>query len=205
MVTVPAESSSEIPLSPTPDHIQLPSPAGWISLDSDSSNPPTPYPLPPRSSSLNDKAKDLQDSETEYFASQCNSYSHSTSPNSQNLKTSSNSFSSSISPKVQSIYQSATRRSSESLTIHTNTHFEGAPVEEGGTESLVLDSFFEQERKNAAMERLANSYRRKGMGEIEDWSKSCWPRGPAAQEEKEEKEKRVEKKQTASSVHFRIE
>ncbi|GAA5954842.1 hypothetical protein JCM3765_007789 [Sporobolomyces pararoseus] len=202
MVPVPSLLSLEKPLSPAPNHIQHPPPPSWSSLNPKSSDPPTPYPLPPRSSSLNDKSKDLQDSETEYFASLSNLHPRSTSHNSHN---SSNSFSSSTSSTSRPIDRSVIRRSSESSTAHTNTHFEGAPAEEGGNEVLALDSFFEQERKNAAMERLANLYRRQGMGEIEDWSKSCWPGGPTVGGEKEEKEKPVEKRRATSSVHFRNE
>lgn len=38
------------------------------------------------------------------------------------------------------------------------------------------------------MEKLANRYRKEGMGVIEDWAKSCWPNGPGGRRSKREEE-----------------
>ncbi|GAA5915061.1 uncharacterized protein JCM6883_004229 [Sporobolomyces salmoneus] len=181
------ERSSQPPPNPNPTSIPLPpSPPLW-----DSNRvlpPPSPFPLPLRCSSVNDRGLIISEEAAEYFAGRAATSSISVAT-SEARKNPVRNFSASQVSHESSTERLEMRRSSE---IHQG---------EGG--ALTMDSFFEQERQNAAMERLANKYRREGIGEIEIWSKSCWPRGPLYVERYGESEEEGEKEKNAkSSVHF---
>jgi hypothetical protein len=187
----------KVPPDPAPPSLALQS-HSHEKLDSDSSLPPSPYPLPYHPSSENNTAIELTSAEAEYFASQ------SSTPIPRSTIPTSSSSSSQL--KDSLLDQGVIRRSSET-SAHCQQHGGGGPGRRH-TESLPIDSFFEQERHNSKMEKLANRYRTEGMGVVEDWSHSCWPRGPGVRMQREVYRRREgvengkERKLAKSSVHF---
>ncbi|GAA6011370.1 hypothetical protein JCM11491_002760 [Sporobolomyces phaffii] len=159
--------------------------------------PPSPFPLARRSTSF-DTASTLSPvratDELEAFLSSLRRLAgHDDAPRfrrvaDENARTGTSGAFPPHSPRVpEATRHELYRRSSEAAATSGTTST--------ATNARALDPFFETERQNAAFERLAHRFRRDGLGDVDDWDHSCWPRGPSAAAdatvERVEREKRA--------------